>query len=108
MDGTITMNLSISRNVQVGHPFHEMVNSLDHFTKWTISHLGHNIYVCYSRDCHASMLDNNLRYFLKVVAHERTVDNAQSRLIGSWVMEVPSQYKVIKRQQYVNYAERLI
>ena len=40
----MTMNLSISRNGQVGHPFHEMVNSLDHFTKWTISHLGHNIY----------------------------------------------------------------
>ena len=49
MDGPMTMNLSISRNGQVGHPFHEMVNSLVHFMKWTISQLGHNIYKNYLR-----------------------------------------------------------
>ena len=36
--------LSISRNGQLDCPFHEMDNFLVHFTKWTISHLGHNIY----------------------------------------------------------------
>ena len=37
--------LSISQNGQLGCPFHEMDNLLVHFTKWTISHLGRNIYV---------------------------------------------------------------
>ena len=37
--------LSISRNGQLGCPFHEMDNLLVHFTKWTISHLGRNIYM---------------------------------------------------------------
>ena len=27
------------------HPFHEMVNSLVHFMKWSISQLGRNIYI---------------------------------------------------------------
>ena len=44
MDSKIYMDLSISRNGQLGCPFHEMDNLLVHFAKWTISHLGHNIY----------------------------------------------------------------
>ena len=46
MDSKIYMDLSISRNGQLGCPFHEMDNLLVHFAKWTISHLGHNIYMC--------------------------------------------------------------
>ena len=45
MDGTMTINLSISRNGQECHPFHKTVNLLEHFTKWTISNLGHNIFI---------------------------------------------------------------
>ena len=40
-----TTNLTISRNGQVGHPFHKMVNFVVHFMKWTISQLGRNIYI---------------------------------------------------------------
>ena len=45
MDSKIYMDLFISRNGQLGYPFHEMDNLLVHFAKWTISHLGHNIYI---------------------------------------------------------------
>ena len=42
MDSKIYIYLSISRNGQLGCPFHEMDNFLVHFMKWTISHLGRN------------------------------------------------------------------
>ena len=47
MDSKIYMDLSVSRNGQLGCPFHEMDNLLVHFAKWTISHLDHNIYIRY-------------------------------------------------------------
>ena len=46
-----TANLTISRNGQVSHPFHEMVNFVVHFMKWTISHLGRNIYIYLKVSC---------------------------------------------------------
>ena len=36
---------SISRNGHGNSPFHKMDSWVVHFTKWTILHLGHNIYI---------------------------------------------------------------
>ena len=57
--------MSISRNGQLGCPFYEMDNFLVHFTKWTISHLGHNIYIFITKDLVKFVTPWILTFFFK-------------------------------------------